>query len=307
MQKIVTIGGGTGHYQTLRGLKHRDCSLTAVVNVCDNGGHSGDLRDEYGVLPPGDVRQCILALSKEENYWREIFDDRFHGKSLGNLIIASLEKNHGRVEGLRRAGKLLETRGSVLYASLDDFHIFAELEDGTKLKGQKQVSYPKSKSRIKKVVAEPIPCVNGDAAEAIRQADKVVICPGDLYGSIISNFLIKGLTEAISESDADIVYVCNIVTKAGSRRYKASEFVSEIEKYLDLPLHKIIINTKQPRQEVLEKYLAEDSVLVEDDLDNDQRVIRKELSEPFVSEGQSGIKTILRHEPTLTSNAIMTA
>lgn len=302
MQKIVTIGGGTGHYQTLRGLKSCDCDLTAIVNVADNGGHSGELRDEYGVLPPGDSRQCLLALADEGSEARDLFEYRFeNGESLGNLNITVLEKKHGRAEGIKRAAKLLKTVGKVVYVSLDDFHIFAKLENGEVLEGQNEVSYSDSGSKIIGLYAKPKPFVYREAADSIRQANKIVICPGDLYGSIIPNFLVEGLTDAIKESKARLIYACNIVTKQGTYGYKASDFVNEIERYLRATLDAIIVNTKKPSEETLRMYLDEKSEIVEDNLGDDARVVRAALAEEYPSK----INTIFRHNPKELARIIM--
>lgn len=302
MQKIVTIGGGTGHYQTLRGLKNYDCDLTAIVNVADNGGHSGELRDEFGVLPPGDSRQCLLALADEGSEARDLFEYRFeNGESLGNLNITVLEKKYGRAEGIKKAAKLLKTAGKVVYVSLDDFHIFAKLENGEVLEGQNEVSYFDSGSRIVELYAKPKPFVYREAADSIRQANKIVICPGDLYGSIIPNFLVEGLTDAIKESRASMIYACNIVTKQGNYGYKASDFVKEIERYLKTALGTIIMNTTKPSEETLRKYLDEKSGIVEDDLGNDQRVVRAALAEEYPSR----INKIFRHNPKELARIIM--
>ncbi|MEM4230772.1 MAG: YvcK family protein [Candidatus Pacearchaeota archaeon] len=310
MQRIVTIGGGTGHYQILRGLKNYDCDLTAIVNVCDSGGHSGKLRDEFGVLPPGDLRQCLVALANDEKAGdlRDIFDSRLErngraSPSLGNLIIGVLEQKYGRAEAIRRAGNLLGIKGRVLPVSLDDFNIFARLTDDTLLNRQVEVSYKESKCRIKEVFAVPTPYIYKEAAEAIRQATKVVICSGDLYGSIIPNFLVKGIREAIRECDIR-VYVCNLVTKQGNYDFKASDFVKEIETYLKLPLTHIVINTKRPSKKAERKYLSEKQKFVEDDLTKSKiraKVIGAELLEEYLSER----KTILRHDPIKTARIIM--
>ena len=310
MQKIVTIGGGTGHYQLLRGLKNRDCNLTAVVNACDNGGHSGELRDEFGVLPPGDSRQCLVALASEEssNILRRLFEHRIESESgkpslsIGNVFIAGLENLTGSQSiALKEAGKLLGIRGRVIPVTEDCFNINARLEDGKELKGQREVSYTDAGSKILEIYAVPVPHVHIEAAEALREADKIVICPGDLYGSIIPNFLVEGMIDAIKSSGAKIVYVCNVVTKQGTYGFKASDFAGEIERYLKRSLDRIIVNTKIPTKETQRKYLGEKSQIVEDDLPEDARVVRAELVGEYTSER----KTLLRHDPIKTAREIM--
>lgn len=312
MPRIVTIGGGTGHYQILRGLKYYDCDITAVVNVCDSGGHSGELRDEFGVLPPGDLRQCLIALAddKRAGDLRYIFEFRFeNGKSsspsLGNLIISALEKKYkGRAaDAIRSAGKLLGIGGRVLPVSVDRFDIYARLKNGRLLKRQAQVTQQESDSPIEKIFAKPTPHIYKEAAEALRQADKVVICSGDLYGSIVPTLLVEGMKEAMKKPKKRIC-VCNLVTKQGNYDFKASDFVREIEAYLDIPLTHIIINTKRPSKRAERKYLGEKQKFVEDDLTSSgikAKIVRAELLEEYPSER----RTILRHDPLKTAREIM--
>jgi uncharacterized cofD-like protein len=309
MQKIVTIGGGTGQYQILRGLKNYDCEITAIVNVADNGGSSGKLMDEYGILPPGDARQCLLALADEEKgrILRELFNFRFPsgefaGHSAGNLIIAAFTlMRGGSAEGIREAGRLLGIKGNVLPVTIDSTTLFASTSDGKVLKGQMEVSYPKEATRIKNVYCNPKAFAYCEAVRAIREADKIIVCPGDIYGSIIPNFIVKGIKEALSESKAEKIYVCNLFTKEGSEFFKASDFVREIEKYSEVKFDKIIINTKKPSDDVLKKYSLEKSRIVEDDMHDSKKIARGE----FVSEYPWEKKTLLRHVPEKIARAIM--
>ena len=306
MQKIVTIGGGTGHFQILKGLKNYECRITAVVNMSDDGGSSGALRDEYGILPPGDARQCMVALADEDEskLLRDMFSFRFKdGHNLGNLMITALAGISGSsAQAIKDASKLLNIKGNVLPVTTDDVILHGESADGKILKGQTEVSYPKDKNAIiKRIFNVPEAFLYKEAGEAIRDADKIVICPGELYGSILSNLIVGGMREALQESKAKKIYVCNLFTKEGSYSFKAKDFVQEIEKYAGIKLDKIIISVGKPSFDALKKYIGENSKLIEDDLGNDERIVRGN----YMAEYPSAEKTLLRHVPEKIARAIM--
>lgn len=305
MQKIITIGGGTGHFQVLRGLKNYECDITAIVNMSDNGGSSGRLRDEYGVLPPGDARQCLIALAGDRSgLLRRVFSYRLKdGHSLGNLIIAALSDGQiNNAEGIEAAGELLQIEGRVYPVTTDSNQLIGKTHDGRILRGEEAVNYPKDpNTRISEVYLEPDAFLYRKAGNAIKEADKIVICPGCLYGSIIPNFLVRGMSNALQNSNAQKIYVCNIVTKEGDFDFKAGDFVREIEKYSGAKMNKIIINTRKYSAGVIEKYFSEHSRLVEDDLSNDERIIRGEFAAEYLSEP----KTILRHVPEKIAHIII--
>jgi len=305
-KKVVTIGGGTGTFQLLKGLKNFDINLTAIVNMVDDGGSSGKLRDEMGVLPPGDIRRALIALSDDTKMLRQVFEYRFNGHaedhSLGNLILAALEKitgDHGKA--VKQASDILNLRGKVLPVTTSKTNLFAELEDGSLIAGQSDVSYLKTESKIKRVFLDPEVSAYGETIKSILEADMVVICPGDLYGSIIPNFLVKGVKEAIKNCNAKICYVCNLVTKEGNENFKSSDFVGEIEKYCGRKMDKILLNTKKPGKKVMDTYYdLEKSKFVEIDLD-EERIIKGE----FLTEVWSDVKTILRHDPDVISEVLV--
>ena len=306
MQKIVTIGGGTGQYQILRGLKNYECEISAVVNMADNGGSSGRLRDEFGILPPGDARQCLVALCDEERgrILRELFNYRFdRGHNLGNLIITALSKiSGGTAEGIREAGKLLGVSGKVLPVTLDNVVLHGKTPAGKVLTGQTEVSYPEDRNtRIQRIYYDVDAFAYCEAANSIRAAEKVVICPGELYGSVLPNFLVKGIPEALRETKAVKIYVCNLFTKEGTQGFAASDFVREIERYSQISLDRIVINTGKPSADVLKKYLSEKSALVKDDIEGDWRVIRGDYVASYPSEN----KTLLRHVPEKIARVIV--
>src|SRR3989338_5323647 len=221
-KKITVIGGGTGTYNLLLGLKQYDVSLSAIVTTADSGGSSGQLRDEFGVLPPGDLRRCLIALSENRgDIWRKIFDYRFAGErenNMGNLIITALTKITGDFPtAIEVAAELLEVKGQVVPATLDDVHLNAELENGQVIYGETNIDIPKHNPelKIKRVFLEPKAFAYKKAIASIMDSDLVVIGPGDLYTSIIPNLLVEGLVAALKATNAKVIYVCNVMTKYG--------------------------------------------------------------------------------------------
>lgn len=306
MQNIVTIGGGTGHFQLLRGLKNYECNINAIVNMSDDGGSSGRLRDEYGILPPGDVRQCIIALANEgrSERLRELFMHRFKdGHNLGNLIITALTKIcGGEAAAIKEASRILQIRGNVLPVTINDCTLIGETSKGEILKGESKINSPSDPFiRILNLYHEPKSFLYHEAGKAIRAADKIIVCPGDLYASILPNFIVEGMREALKESNGIKICVVNLFTKQGTYNFKASDFVKEVEKYAGIKMDRIIVNVGKPSKEIIEKYFSEDSKLVEDDLGDDKRVVRGEFAKEYLSEK----KTILRHIPEKIAGAII--
>ncbi len=274
MKKIVTIGGGTGQYALLRGLKNYDIDLSAIVSVLDNGGSSGELRADFGILPPGDLRNCLLALADDSKIGdlKHIFQYRFpEGKlsnhNLGNLIITALnEKYQNMGEAIKAVSKILGIKGKVLPVSLDYSNLYAKNSQGKILQGESEINHSPDAKNIESLWIEPNAYVYQEAAEALRKADLIVISPGEIYGSILPNFLIKGFCEALQESKAKIVYVCNLVTKQGTFGFKASDFLKIIETALEKKVDYVICNTQKPSTKIVDKYLQEESFFVEPDL-----------------------------------------
>jgi uncharacterized cofD-like protein len=299
MQKIVTIGGGTGQFQILKGLKNYDCAITAISNMADDGGSSGKLMDEYGILPPGDIRQCMVALANGEKgkLLRDLFSYRFkkgEEHNLGNLILTALmDICGGSAEGIEEAIRLLGINHSILPVTLDKSILCAKTEEGKILKGESSIDDLLGNSKIKEIFYEKEAFVYKRTANAIREANKVVICSGDLYRSIVPTLIVKGVSEALNESKARVFYVCNLFTKTGTYGFKTSDFVREIEKYSGVTLEKILVNTQVPSEEVRKKYLSEKSVFVENDMKGDSRVVKGN----YVAEYPSEKKTIFRHVP----------
>src|SRR3989338_97778 len=270
--KIVAIGGGTGVPNILRGLKKYTANLTAIVNVTDAGRSSGKLRKELNVAPPGDVRNCLIALADSDHLLYDLFQYRFTdgktlaGYSFGNLFIAALTKMTGSFsKALEQSAKILAIRGAVIPSTMQNVHICAKLADGRIFKGEPNVRRH-GKARIaelfldrKNVKAAP------EAIDAIKKADLVVIGPGSLHTSVLSNLIVRGIAKALRESRAKKAYVCNIVTQPGlTDDFDASDHVNEVVKYLGRDaLDYVIINSGKPSRAVMKKYEKDNAFLVE--------------------------------------------
>ena len=270
MKKFVVIGGGTGSYTVLRGLKKHDVAITAVVSMFDSGGSTGMLRDEFGILPPGDVRRCLIALAEENgrNVLRELFDYRFDaecslkGHSFGNLFLVALRSIYGNdIEAIRKASELLDIKGKVLPVTLDKADLYAVLSSGETIKGETNIDIPKhdGNMRINKVYLEPEANVYQETADAIREADIIVIGPGDSYTSIIPNLLVQGVPEALAANKGKKVLVSNLMTKWGETNdLVASDIAKELLLYGGLKqFDYAICNTSKIENEVLMAYQKE--------------------------------------------------
>ncbi len=246
MKKVVRIGGGSSGYTLLHSLKELPIELTAIVNMFDSGGSSGVLRDELGILPPGDIRRALAALAdgSKGEILRKLFNFRFNeggsvnGHSFGNLFLAALSSIYGSdIEGIRKASELLDLKGEVLPVSLDKSHIHAELENGEEIVGETNIDIPKHDGsiRIKKVFLDPQARIFEEADRAIREADVIIIGPGDLYTSILPNIIVEGMPEALRASKAKKVVICNLMTKWGETHgFRASDMVKELLRYSNL-------------------------------------------------------------------------
>ncbi len=263
--KIVVIGGGTGLATLLYGLKDYTSNITAIVTVADEGGSSGRLREQFGLLPPGDIRNCLVALADTEPLMRKLFQFRFGGRaelnghSFGNLFITAMTKITGDFEkAVKESSKVLAIRGQVIPSTLETVRLIAEYEDGTEIWGEGKIS--KQKKLIKKVYlnrkdCEPTP----EAITTIKEADVIVIGPGSLYTSVIPNLLIEEITKNILESKAIKIYVCNIMTQSGETdNYKASEHIEAVVAHAKSKLiDYCILNLARIPPEFLEKYRKE--------------------------------------------------
>ena len=266
-KRLVRIGGGSSGYMILRGLKEYPWDITAVVNMFDSGGSSGVLRDELGILPPGDVRRALaaLALGERGEILRELFNYRFKsngsvsGHNFGNLFVAALSDIYGGdAQAIEKASIALGISGRVLPVSTDLAHIHAVLSDGTEIEGETNIDIPQHDGAlsIEKVFLKPQPHIYAQAAAAIREADVIVIGPGDLYTSIIPNLLVGGMRDALRESNAIKIVVTNLMTKWGETHgFVASDMVREVLAYSGLlKFDYALCNTSVPSVELLAQY-----------------------------------------------------
>jgi uncharacterized cofD-like protein len=312
--KVVTIGGGTGSYTSLRGLKKYPIHLSAIVNMIDDGGSSGRLRDELGVLPPGDVRQCLVALSESSKLLRELFNYRFdvgelRGHSFGNIFLSTLEKQTGSMKkAISEVGKILNIKGKVVPVTFDKkSKLCVDLRDGKTIEGETHIDEVEKKehrSEIVRAYLKPFARLNEDARTVIKSADYIVIGPGDLYTSILPNILVKGMPSVIKKSKAKKIYVLNLMTKVGqTTNYKASDHIKALEKYLGRGvIDYVLINSKKPKKSVLSWYMQYEEQPVEDDLDYGipkYKIIRKDLLKDIVIKQDSSDarrRSIIRHD-----------
>lgn len=274
--RIVTIGGGTGLSVLLRGLKRYTSNLTAIVTVSDDGGGSGALREDMGMLPPGDIRNCVVALANTEPILEKLMQYRFKdgklkGQSFGNLFIAALNDICGSFdEAVKEISNVLAVTGKVLPVTLEDVVLFAEMEDGTVVKGESQIPIKQqtSNQRIKKIFIKPSNCkALPEAIEEIQNADALILGPGSLYTSIIPNLLVKDISKAIQKSDAVKIYVSNIMTQQGETiGYSLGDHINAIYQHADkLTIDYAIVNNGSISEYFLEKYSTEDAAPVEID------------------------------------------
>ncbi len=260
--KIVVLGGGTGLAVLLRGLKHYTSNLTAIVAVSDDGGCSGRLRGELGILPPGDLRNNLVALADKESLLEDLLNYRFQkgsdlaGRSLGNLLIAAMAELTGDMNrSMQELSKVLAVRGTVLPATLSDVTLRAKLVDGTIVAGESKIS--SAKAKIERVFLVPENCEPlSEALGAIGEADAVVIGPGSLYTSIIPNLLVKGVVPAINNSRARVFYISNVMTQPGETdAYSVSEHLLGLKRNVpSLRVDGVLVNTAVVPKKLLQAY-----------------------------------------------------
>jgi len=265
MKKIVVIGGGTGSFTILSGLKNFPFELTSIVSMMDSGGSTGILRDEFGILPPGDVRQCLVALS-DSPLMRKLFEYRFNkgktlnGHSMGNLLLTALKDILGSEdEAILRASEILRIKGRVLPVTMDNCHLCAELKNGKIVIGEAKIG----KNKINKIFLTKKAKVFLPTKKAILNADYIILGPGDFYTSILPNLLVKGVTNSIKKSKAKTIFVCNIMTKGETKNFTANDYVEELLKYLKINPDYVLMNNKKPNNNIIQRYKKEGSEFVE--------------------------------------------
>ncbi len=332
-KRVVTIGGGTGPFAVLSSLKHYPCSITAICTMSDSGGSSRRLMDEFGQLPLGDLRQALVALSRKGALWRDVFNYRFRkgmpkggstkladdpnasasraqkvaeaagvsGHSLGNLIISALtDIDEGNLLwAIEDAQELLDTAGNVLPVTLSHSTLCAELENGETICGETDIDTRGEHdlgplSPIKRVYlnAETPPCK--EAIRAIRRADVIVLGPGDLYTSILPNLLVTGVAEAIRASEAQSIYICNLMTKHGETDgFRASNFIREIHQYLGDRVDRVILHDGSFPEHLLGIYAAKEQHPVQADIEEVQSLVPDVVVDQFLAFNQDHL---VRHD-----------
>lgn len=307
--KVVAIGGGTGLSTMLKGIKKITNNITAVVTVGDDGGSSGRLREEMGVLPPGDIRNCIAALADDDDLTTKLFQYRFksgeglEGHSFGNLFLTAMCAITGDMfRAVIESSKVLSIRGRVLPSTLDDMRLVAIMEDGSIIKGESNI--PESGKKIKKLYTEPENCKPlEDVIVAIQDADLIILGPGSLYTSIIPNLLIKEIARAIEKAKAKKIYVCNIMTQPGETDdFTVSDHIKTILEHAENKkiINAVLINDCLP-DEIVESYQKFNSHPVKLDYDAvkklDIGIVRKRL----IADNKNNL---VRHSPTRLARAI---
>jgi len=273
--KIAVIGGGTGSFTLLSALKDYTTQVAALVNMADDGGSTGVLRDELGALPPGDIRQCLVALSNSPRV-RDLFNYRFDtgslkGHAFGNLFLTALEKMTGDfAEGIELASDVLNITGTVEPITHSNVKLVMRDQNGEIVRGEFEIGHANFGSHRPELWLEPAATPSPRALKAIEQADIVIIAPGNLYGSLAPALVVPGIGEALASSKAMKIYVCNLVTKPGQTDgFKVNDYADEIERLAGSAfLDAVIYNTEKPTDALLKKYANEGELSVEYDENN---------------------------------------
>ncbi len=309
--KIVAIGGGTGLSSLLRGLKTYSANISAIVTVADDGGSSGRLRQEFGVLPPGDIRNCLAALADEEKLLTELFQYRFRagdgltGHSFGNLFLTAMSDITGDLErAVAASSKVLAVRGQVLPATLSDVRLWAELADGRRIEGESSI--PKAGGRIVKIGCIPAnPPALPAAIKAIKEADYIIIGPGSLYTSLIPNLLVPEIADAIAATKAPRIYVCNIMTQPGETQdYTVADHIQAIDAACGQRrlFDAVLVHKKTPSAQALIRYAQQKSHPVYLDREAVIQLGRRIVPANILQEDETGY---VRHDPQKLARVLL--
>lgn len=311
MKKVVIIGGGTGASNLLKGLKEFKIELSAIVNMVDNGGSTGILRDELGVRATGDVRQCLLALSEADDETKKLIEYRFEkgslsGHNFGNLFLAALEKSSGDFKSaVKEAGKILKIKGNVIPSTIDEANLIAKV-GRKKIKGQVNVHHA-DLSELTEILIDPEAKANPDAIKAIKNADVIIIAPGDFYSSILPNFLVTGIGTAIKKSKAKLIQVSNLVTKPGhTDGWSVEDFACALEDVIGREFDYVLyqcptlgvghLKNARPGEQAIQLNSNNDKFIGTDILDR---------KKPKESKTDLILRSTIRHDIKKTAKAIM--
>lgn len=320
MKKVVTVGGGTGSFTVLTGLKEiKGIDITALVSMADDGGSTGVLRDELGVLPPGDVRQCLVALSEESELVRRLMRYRFEegglaGHSFGNILLAALEKVSGDfITGAQVASQILKVKGKVVPVTGSVAHLVVRLADGVELIGENTINH----ADIQKIGIESIGYqkkvkLNPEARRAILEADAIILGPGNYYCSLLPCLIVEGFRDVVMQSSAKLIFPVNLTNKHGhTLGYGVTEYVSHIETFLGRSVDVVLINSEAPSEEQIRVYeLHEGSgVLALDDYTKENGVRAPMLSKAMIKKEKGdvieAVRGFIRHDSDKLARAVM--
>lgn len=318
MKKVVVIGGGTGTFTVLTGLKKYPLDLSAIVTVADSGGSTGRLRDEFGYLPVGDFRMVLSALAEanneHENLLRELFLYRFNkgekglkGHNFGNLFLVAMTEILGSEEdAFEFASSVLRVKGKVLPITNKDVHLVAKYEDGKVIEGETNIDTPSKKhdgrQKILNIKVKPKARISIKAKKEIKDADLIVLGPGDLYTSLLANIVVGGVPEAIKNSKAKFIYIVNLMTRYGqTHSFTAVDHIREIKKYVGRYPDFVFINSSPLPKSILKKYGRENDFPVKDDLtgNHDFKIVKgdflakNEIKKPT---GDTLKRSFIRHD-----------
>ncbi|MFC4387075.1 uridine diphosphate-N-acetylglucosamine-binding protein YvcK [Gracilibacillus marinus] len=308
-KKVVVIGGGTGMPVLLRGLKHHDIDLSAIVTVADDGGSSGRLRTEMEMPAPGDIRNVIAALSDVEPMLMHLFQHRFtkgnglSGHSMGNLLLAAMTSVTGDFyTGIKEISRVLNVKGNIYPIANQNMFLHAEYEDGTIMSGESNI--PKVGKKIKRVFLQPNPVLPlPEAVDAILSADIVVVSPGSLYTSILPNLIVPQIGQALKDTHANVIYVCNVMTQIGETNgYTASDHVQAILDHVGAGcIHSVVVHNKEIDPDMKLVYAEELAAPVVYDFDRLRNLGVKIIEEDIVKVKNNS----LRHDTEKIANLLV--
>lgn len=327
-KKVVVIGGGTGTYTTLLGLKKYPLDISVIVSMTDSGGSNRVIRDEFGLLPTSDLRQVMVALAtgREESLLRKLFTYRYSlgigisGMTFGNLFMAALSDILGsQAEAIKETCRLLHVKGNIIPVTLDNSQLVAKYDNGKQILGEHHIDEPTPELGTHKITSLgvfPPATANPEAIDAIKNANLIVFAPGDLYTSIISNLVVDGIPSVLAKTKAKKLFIVNLMTKFGQTdKFKASDHIFELYKYLkNAVIDYVLVNNKLDLSPfIIEKYQEENSNIVEDDLDFSNpdpkpKVIRADLVSDLIYEKHKSdnlVRSLVRHDPSKLAKAIV--
>ncbi|MCX7881333.1 MAG: YvcK family protein [Patescibacteria group bacterium] len=322
--KVTVIGGGTGTFVVLSGLKKYPLDLAVIVSVMDSGGSTGRLHNQLGILPPGDLRQCLVALSEASKLWRKLFLYRFDkgdlaGHNFGNIFLSALEKNTSSYqEVINIASYILKTKGKVIPVTYQKTDIVVQYKSGKIITGEGLIDKNfREKTKVVKTYLKPMVQANPEAIKRINDSDFILIGPGDFYTSLIPNLLVKGIKNAIKKSPAKIIFILNLFTKSGqTSNYKGSDHLKDISFYLGRQPDFIIVNNKKIPKKIINWYSKYSEKLVENDLVKfypQEKIIKGDIIDSQEHHFSSSekytsplVRSLLRHHPEKLAQLLYT-